>query len=520
MIRFHANPELITAEAGDEKTPPRIAGIAVPWDVVATVSDGTQVQFSRGAFDTAPAKRAKLLENHDMTQLRGVVTALADTPEGLEFEATLADTRASRDAVELLKAGAYDSVSVGAQPVKFTTSSEGVMNVTQAELVELSLVAVPAFAGAVVTQVAATAADPDPDESPGPETDSESEPDMSDTPTAEPVEAAATIPTNPMLFAEPKRPFTMPSPAEYIAAMIGDPAKLEAMKAGIQAAAPDTITDDVPGILPLPIVAPVYNNFRGIRPVIDAVGARAMPGGGQVFIRPKVTTHTSVDEQATQNTALDDGTLVVDDVQVTKKTFGGFTTLSEQVIDWTSPEIIGVLLDDMARIYANATDAYAATELADGAVNTEAFPGAGDTTDPANWSAFVGLAAQTILSDSNGNLPTHLFVSPDKWGDLLALVDGQGRPLFPQIGPMNAYGELQATDASGMAFGLRVCVDRNFAADTVIVGNADGFEVYEQQKGAIAVDVPSTLSRTIAFRGYLAAQMIDDTKFVKATFGA
>ena len=83
---------------------------------------------------------------------------------------------------------------------------------------------------------------------------------------------------------------------------------------------------------------------------------------------------------------------------------------------------------------------------------------------------------------------------------------------------MNAYGDLTVTEMMGMAFGLRVVVDRNFATDTVIVGNAEGFEVYEQQKGAIAVDVPSTLSRTIAFRGYLSAVVIDAQMFVRATF--
>ncbi len=44
-------------------------------------------------------QNGKLIENHDLTQLRGVVDTLVDGNEGLEFEATLADTRASRDAV-------------------------------------------------------------------------------------------------------------------------------------------------------------------------------------------------------------------------------------------------------------------------------------------------------------------------------------------------------------------------------------------------------------------------------------
>ena len=506
MIRFDADATLITAQAGDATQPARISGLAVPWDVVATVSDGTSVQFARGAFDVTQ-KAAKLIENHDMTQLRGVVSTLTDSPQGLEFEATLADTRASRDAVALLQSGAYDSVSVGAMPITFSTDPDGVMTVTEAKLVELSLVAVPAYEDAVITQVAATAADPDPD----PDTE---EQEMSDAVTAEPIAAEATIPTNPIIYAEAKRPFLMPTPAEYISAFLTGGARFDAMQDGIRAAAPDVINTDLPGILPIPIVQPVYNNFIGNRPVVDAVGARAMPGGGKVFIRPKVVTHTTIGVQAAENGTLDDGTFVIDDLQVTKATYGGYVTLSEQAIDWTTPEVIGLLLDDMGRIYANQTDNVAADALVAGATTTEAFVGA--LTDPAAWALWVATAAQVILSASNGNLPTHLFVSPDRWGDLLALSDTSDRPLFPNIGPMNAYGDLAVTEAMGMAFGLRVVVDRNFAAGTTIIGDARGFEIYEQQKGAISVDVPSTLSRTIAFRGYFSTLMVDADMFVAA----
>jgi len=82
---------------------------------------------------------------------------------------------------------------------------------------------------------------------------------------------------------------------------------------------------------------------------------------------------------------------------------------------------------------------------------------------------------------------------------------------------MNAFGSVNAANTDAVAFGLQVIVDRNLVAvgdNNVYVGNSDGFEIFEQIKGAISVDVPSTLSRTIAFRGYLATLMIDDTKFV------
>jgi hypothetical protein len=111
-----------------------------------------------------------------------------------------------------------------------------------------------------------------------------------------------------------------------------------------------------------------------------------------------------------------------------------------------------------------------------------------------------------------------MFVSADIWEGLLGLSDTTDRPLFPQVGPMNAQGNLGVNQYGGNAFGLSVVVDRNFAAGTLIVGDATGYELYEQQKGAMSIESPSTLSRTLAFRGYFAALMIDNTKFVKAAF--
>jgi len=500
--------------AAGEDSPRTITGVAVPWDVTATVSDGTKVSFLRGAFDLE-AKNPKLLENHDSTQLRGVVTELADSEEGLLFTAKFAKTRASDDAIELVKAGAYDSVSVGAIPLKFTMKKDGTMLVSSASLEEISLVASPAFKDAIITEIAAS--EPEEEATETPNNDTSEEETMSQ---ENPVEASQpdVIQTTP-IFASAKREFIMPTAAEYISAAFVGGDQWRAMSEGLRAAAPNVVTSDIPGVLPLPIVQPVYNNFIGRRPVIDAIGAKAMPAGGKVFIRPEVTTHTSIGNQASENSALTQGTFVITDNQVTKATYGGYVTLSEQSIDWSQPEIIGLVLDDMARIYANETDNVAADNLATGASVTRNFSGASGA-DPAYWVEWIYGAASTILSSSNGNLPTHLFLSPNVWASLSSLSDTADRPLFPNVGPMNSFGGSNANSTDMMAFGLKVVVDRNFAASTVIVGDPSGYEIFEQQKGALSIDVPSTMSRTIAFRGYLATLMIDPTKFVKAAFVA
>ena len=514
MIRLTADLPTLDFAKSDSDAPASISGIAVPWaPVTATVLGGQRVAFERGAFDVNQ-KAAKLIEGHDLGQLRGTVNALADMEEGLGFTATFARTRASADAVELIRSGAYDAVSVGAEVQESHYDKElKATVVTRANLVELSLVAVPAFSGAEIRDLVAQADEPDeeiPTETPQP-TPSEEDETMS-----EPTTVEAAVATQPIYATAVKRDAKLPTAVEYLSAAIAGGTAWERMHEALRAAAPDVVTSDTPGVLPTPILGPVYNNFIGRRPVVDAVGAKSMPGGGKIFIRPEVTTHTSIGASLAEMSN-QSGTFVVSSNQVTKQIFGGYVNISEADLDWTDPAILSILLDDMGRIYSNATDNYAADTLVAGATTTQAFAAA-DLDKPEVWAAEIAEAAATILTSSNGNLPTHLFLAPGIWGNLLGLSDSSKRPLFPQIGPMNAFGNLAPGQVNGNAFGLQVVVDRNFASATCIVGDASGYELFEQQKGAISLDNPSTLSRTIAFRGYFAALMIDSSKFVKFTF--
>jgi phage head maturation protease len=511
MIRL--TTETFTIDAAEGETPRRtISGIAVRYNTPSRVSDGTMVAFAPGSLPV-DGRAPTLMMYHDSSKVIGTVQERLETPEGMLFVAKVSDTVLGSEALILAADGALPEVSVGVEPLKFKYDKDGTMVVTSASWSELSLVSRGAF-DAPIQQVAASTPEEEED------TTIQEEPQQETQPMNETVEAPAVIEASKAtqtIFATAKREFKMPTPGEYISAFVTNPDKFAEMRAGIEAAAPDVLTSDIPGVLPLPILQPTYNNFIGRRNVIDAVGVKAMPQGGKIFIRPEVTTHVSMAAQSAENAALQDGTFVVTDRQVTKGTYGGYVTLSEQSIDWSTPEIVGLVLDDMARIYANETDNVAADNLRTGATVTSNFANA-SLDDPATWAAWVAGAAATILSGSNGNLPTHMFLSPTIWQKLLGLSDTADRPLFPQVGPMNAFGNLAPGQANGNAFGLSVVVDRNFTETTLIVGDATGYEIFEQQKGAISIDVPSTLSRTIAFRGYFATLMMDETKFVKASF--
>jgi hypothetical protein len=387
------------------------------------------------------------------------------------------------------------------------------MVVSQADLIEISLVAQPAFKDAVITEIAAS--EPEDATEPTP-TDSEEEPEVAtqENPAVE-VEASI-IPTTP-IYANAKREFKLPSASEYIATFIRGGHDWAQMNDNIRAAAPDVVTSDIPGVIPTPIVAPIFNSFVGSRPLVDATSVRAMPQGGAIFIRPVVSVHNSVGT-ATQNTTITASQFEINDVQITKTIQGGYVEISEASLDWSQPEVLGALLDDMARVYADRTDLLACSELQTGTTNSNNFANA-SIADPAYWVEWMYTAAADILTGSNGNLPSILAVSPNVWKLMGSLSDTADRPLFPQVGPMNAYGSLNAASTTGaFAFGLRVVVDRNLTSAGMTILDPRALENWETPKGAISVEQPSQLSRQIAFRGYWASKLIDPTLSIKAAF--
>jgi HK97 family phage prohead protease len=504
MIRLTAQNTFVLAEEGE--SPRSISGVAVPWNTEAIVSDGTRVRFERGSLPIT-GKKPKLLKYHDSEQPVGVVTGRLDSEEGMLFTARISATSEGNDMLELIKDEAVDSVSVGVDVVDASYDDNGTMIIKKANWVELSLVTAPAFKGAMITEVAAT--------EPQEETTTMSEVKVE-------ASAEAPAPAPQLLWAEAKPAFKLPTPSEYMAKFARGGSEFAELNARIKAAAPDITTTDTPGILPTPIVSPVYDSLNPIRPFVTAIGVRAMPAGGATFRRPVITVRPSVAQQPTgQLNTLSPSDMQIANNNVNKLTFGTYVTLSEQDIDWTDPDSLAIVLNQLAIAYGQATDNYAVDTMVSGVTQTETIT---DLSDSADWIAAIYGAAYQISNASN-YLPTHFFAAPVTWAKLGMIVDDANRPLFPSVAPYNAFGVQTANSWNGNPLGLSLVVDKNMAGSTGagglngVVGHAAGpaagFEFYEQQKGAISVDVPATLGRTIAFRGYAAAFMADATKFVK-----
>ena len=519
-------------DAAQDGSPKRtITGIALPYNTEATVSGGQTVTFLPGSLPT-DGKAPKLYMSHDSTQAIGLVTERADSPEAMYFTAKVSTTALGDEALVLAADGVLDSVSVGVNPTKFSYNEDGVMIVEAADWMELSLVPQPAFSGATITDVAASIPTSEdevsnntetaPDE---PEVTEPQENPVSETPAPEVIEASA-------LFAQPKRKFDMPTPGEYLAAMhiggttfdnVSAAARdyVASKQSAFEFAAGDVLTTDTVGLLPVPVLGPVFANLnQQIRPVVAAVGARAYPDGGtqKTFVRPTWTTHTSVSAQANELAGVSATTPVIASNVISKTTLAGQVTLSVQDVDFTSPGSMDIIINDLMGQYMLASDNLAADGLVSGA-NASGATWTVTANDPTSLVTSLYSCAYSILVNSNF-LPDHIFVSPDVWRSMGAQLDVDKRPIFPYAGAngligYNAFGEANITVANTFnPFGLTMCADRNFADGTLVVARAAAIEFYESIRGLLTRDEPATLGKVMSYHGY-ASLFVADTKQVQ-----
>ena len=129
---------------GDGRT---IFGIAVPYNKEQRITSTMIEVFRKGVFSEvikAP-HRVKLLRGHGENNVLGRATLLRETDDGLYAEFKISKTREGDEALELVKDGALDQLSVGFMPIKNKKRPDGVMERLKAHLAEVSLVTFGAY---------------------------------------------------------------------------------------------------------------------------------------------------------------------------------------------------------------------------------------------------------------------------------------------------------------------------------------------------------------------------------------
>jgi len=492
-----SQPIHLDVEAAEGDEPRRlISGVAVPYGENANASTGP-VRFEKGALATdGPAP--KLIRDHNLSHPIGIVLSRTDTDDGMLFVARISETEAGNEALTLAADGVLDSVSVGVEVQDFGYDGD-VMVVKAARWRELSLVPFGAFEAAKIHQVAATEAAEDAVTESTP-TDPEEDPTMEDQTTEVEAAPAVEAQTQPLTFAASA---SLPSAGEYVAAMLkGNPIK-------IQAATGDT--SDVPGIIPNPLVGEIFDTMTGARPIFSALGPRAMPAGDPFYAR-KVTQHTAVGQQAAEHDTLSSQAYQVSKVQVDKVTFGGYLDLSEQEILYSDANAIQLVIDDMSRVYGEQTEQW----VGDSILFSNASAATQQVTSWTDGDEVVTdlYAAAAEIYANFGRMPTHLIVKSAVWAQIGAAKDSGGNRIFPYLSPSNAAGTLNgATALSGNPLGLQLIVsddwDLTAGTSNAMMLSATALNIFEDNRGALRVEQPASLSTRLAFRGYVAAADYD-----------
>jgi HK97 family phage major capsid protein len=311
---------------------------------------------------------------------------------------------------------------------------------------------------------------------------------------------------------KPKREVEYRSAGGYVVdrwrAGLGSEDALERLELFHRAASHQTTADN-PGLLPEQILGPVINFIDAARPLVSALGPRQLPSGS--WSRPNITQHTQVGVQSAEKAELVSRKMIIGKIPVTAKTYGGYVNVSRQDVDWTQPQVMDIVINDLAAQYAVETENAAADDFAAAATAGPVLPASPDSADVA---AAIWTAVGSIYAATKGQGRVIVAASPDMLGLL--------GPLFPPVNPQNAQSSgFSAADygmgAMGQISGLAVVVSAGLNAGTLLVLSTAAAEVYEDRIGALQVVEPSVLGVQVAYAGYFADIVISAAGIVKIT---
>ncbi len=134
------------------------SGYASVWNEPDSYGD----TIKPGAYRKTLSKRSggpSMFWNHDPNQPIGVWTSIVEDARGLKVEGKLVvETVKGAEALALLKAGAVNGLSIGFRAIRSERGPNGGRLLTEIDLVEISLVSLPAASKARITSVKASPA--------------------------------------------------------------------------------------------------------------------------------------------------------------------------------------------------------------------------------------------------------------------------------------------------------------------------------------------------------------------------
>ena len=489
--------EAASIECSEERR--EISGKIVPMGTgeVGNTNLGAYV-FEAGSIDIADVSKIKLLSQHDVKKPIGRMTAAEVREDGIYATFKLSRSTGGNDALIQAQEGLVSGLSVGAEIVSSKPSRSGHTVVTAAKLKEVSLVTEPAFKSAQVLEIAAEESLPAEET---PTTESETVVEETTPVEATPVEAAAVEAARPTVTAMAySKPRIDTNPAVFlensIRAQLGDDNARQYL-----AAASDTDTTDVAGLVPTRQLTEIINNKSTAgRPSIDAISTGTLPDAGFKFQIPRVKAVPTVAETA-EKAAFSDTQVEIEYLDVTVKKYAGMQLFDVEVLDRTSPAFFAELQSLMADAYAKATNYAVNSAITAG--------GTADATaitlpwDGAEMAGFIARASDSIYTNTL-RFAQSVIVSPTQWANIMGMVDSTNRPLFIAAQPQNAAGSVSQS-LRGSLLGLELYVDYTITGEgdnSILVVNRDSYTWYESSRLQLRADKVGTGQVEVGYYGY------------------
>ena len=489
-----------------------ITGLAVPYNQDANIGGAYIERFAPGAIEDVAD--VKLFYGHE-TPI-GVVTSGRSTDAGFEITAKVSDTSLGNDVLTLMRDGALNKFSVGFVPVEQTRDGQTITR-TKVSLKEVSVVPFPAYAGANITEVREeNLAD---NLTPITETESELENTSIEldvrTVQDEVAELRRVVESSVAPSAPAAPGYSMiRSIGEYAKGLAtGDQNAVELFRTYAAATSADTYS--------LPGWVGFINNLIDLnRPSWNVWSKGVLPAAGLTVDYAKVTTNgAAVGEQTTENTAISQGNIVIDNVTANVKTYAGQTVLSKQVVERSSTPYLDTAFQAMAIAYANTTNAAAITAIAALDMTGKVMDADGGTAK----SILEGITdGAKYIKVNSGLSPEFLLVDPVAYKYLVSIADTTGRPIVRLDGGAangESIGFAAPAQLSATIFGLPIIVDTTLSSGQVFLANSQALKVYESAGAPVRLvdetSGQSTLSNSYAVYGYAAITVPFEGAIVK-----
>lgn len=424
-----------TNDTGDGMT---LEGVAVPFNQrYALFSDYAEVIDPDCDFGTR--KTVKVSREHG--DLIGKLTDMRSEADGLHVVAKLADTESGREAAELVREGVYDGFSIGFRPVenRIIDADDGVTEVhrRKVDLFEVAVTGIPAYPAAEITsQRSQTTTTNNESEAPSMGNDNEQR-DVNERLEAFGEELRgikATMAAGIQTTAPAELGGEFRTAGDYLKALSDERNADHAAAIDLMRQTRDQIVTGDTGNT----VAWITDDLRLIeqrRKVTNILTRDTLPATGMSMEYNVVSEDTTtVGKQTDEGAALTFGKVKFGTKTADINTYGGYTTLSRQVIDRSTTPMLNTALKALNNAYAKATENAVRTYLYDliksqrdatQNPNNITAPATLNAMTPDQWAGLI-LDAAEVMDDRNAAM-TRLGVSKDVALALIKLKDSGNR---------------------------------------------------------------------------------------------